>query len=139
MICELTGLDVANASLLDEATSCAEAVSLAYHWHNESRPKFYVSESMFPQTLDVLQTRSYATGVELVVGPIADFPWEQAHEYCGVLVQKPDNIGNLHNYSELCDKLRENDIVSVICADIMSTCIIKPPGEMGADIAVGSV
>lgn len=76
MICELTGLDVSNASLLDEATSCAEAISLAYHWHGESRPKFYVSESMFPQVIDVLNTRCYGTGVELVVGPIAGFPWD---------------------------------------------------------------
>lgn len=78
MICELTGLDVSNASLLDEATSCAEAIGLAYHWHGESRPKFYVSESMFPQVIDVLKTRCYGTGVELVVGPIADFPWHEA-------------------------------------------------------------
>ena len=139
MICELTGLDVSNASLLDEATACAEAVTMAFVHHNGDRKKFYVSDSMFPQTLDVLQTRAFGTDVEVVIGPTDQFPWEQADEYCGMLVQNPDNFGNIHNFAELCEKLREKSVVSVICADILSMCIVKPPGEMGADIAVGSV
>ena len=86
MIIELTGLDIANASLLDEATSYAEAVALAYASHNFKRSKFYISDLMFPQIIDVIQTRSLGNGVEIVVGKIADFPWEQAEEYCGMIV-----------------------------------------------------
>lgn len=78
MITDLTGLDISNASLLDEATACAEAVSLAYASHNSKRAKFYVSDSIFPQNIDVIQTRCYGNGVEVVIGPIADFPWDQA-------------------------------------------------------------
>jgi glycine dehydrogenase len=75
MITDLTGMDISNASLLDEATACAEAVSVAYSSHNCKRSKFYVSDSIFPQNLDVIQTRCYGNGVEVVVGPIAEFPW----------------------------------------------------------------
>jgi glycine dehydrogenase len=76
MICELTGMDISNASLLDEATSCAEAVALSYATHNFTRSKFYVSDKMFPQIIDVIQTRCMGNGVEIVVGDIASFPWE---------------------------------------------------------------
>lgn len=86
MISDLTGMEISNASLLDEATSCSEAVSLAYSHHKEKRPKFYVSDSMFPQNLDVIITRCYGNGVEVVVGPITEFPWHQADEYCGMIV-----------------------------------------------------
>lgn len=85
MICELTGLDISNASLLDEATSCAEAVALAFAASNFKRPKFYVSETMFPQIIDVIKTRCHGNGVELVVGPIADFPWSESKEFCGLI------------------------------------------------------
>jgi len=99
MISDLTGMDISNASLLDEATSCAEAVALAYASHNFKRTKFYVSDQMFPQIIDVIRTRSLGNGVELVVGKIADFPWEEADQYCGVIVQNPDNLGNLTNFT----------------------------------------
>lgn len=93
---------------------------------------------MFPQTLDVMETRCYGLGVELVVGSIDEFPWDEAKEFCGMLVQNPDNIGNLTNFTDLFTKLREHGVLSVHNADILSLCIIKSPGEMGADIAAGS-
>lgn len=139
MITDLTGMDISNASLLDEATSCAEAVSLAYASHNCKRAKFYVSESIFPQNIDVIQTRCYGNGVEVVIGPIADFPWDQAEQYCGMLVQNPDNVGNLSNFTQLFDKLRAHGVRSVLNSDILALCIVKSAGEMGADMAVGSV
>ena len=139
MITELTGLDIANASLLDEATSCAETVALAYASHNFKRSKFYVSDMMFPQIIDVIKTRSLGNGVEVVVGKIANFPWEQADEYCGMIVQNPDNLGNLTNFTQLFDKLRAKGVRSVLNADIMSLCITRSPGEMGADMAAGGV
>lgn len=86
MVKELTQMDVSNASLLDEATSCAEAVALSHSYHKEKRPKYFVSESVFPQNLDVMKTRSELLGVELVVGNIADFPWLDAEQFSGILV-----------------------------------------------------
>ena len=139
MIIELTGMDISNASLLDEATSCAEAVALCYASANGKRPKFYVSESMFPQIIDVIKTRSLGNGVELTVGKIEDFPWEHSKEYCGLICQNPDNFGNLTNYKGLFDKLHEHGVKCVLNADILSLTIVKSPGEMGADVAVGGV
>jgi len=139
MICELTGLDISNASLLDEATSCAEAVALAYAASNFKRHKFYVSDSMFPQIIDVIRTRCHGNGVELVVGPIADFPWNESKEYCGLIAQNPDNLGNLSNFTDLFAKLKEHGVKAVLNSDILSLTVVKSPGEMGADIAVGGV
>ena len=78
MVTELTGLDISNASLLDEATSAAEAVGMAYATHNFKRSKVFVSESIFPQTIDVIKTRAGALGVELVFGTVEEFPWDEA-------------------------------------------------------------
>lgn len=97
-----------------------------------------MSDSMFPQTVDVVKTRCQGLGVDLVIGAVSDFPWEDAKEFCGMIVQNPDNIGSLTNFTDLFTKLREHDILSVHNADLMSLCIVKSPGEMGADIAVGS-
>lgn len=139
MITELTGMDIANASLLDEATSCAEAVSLAYAVHNGKRAKFYVSDTIFPQNLDVIQTRCYGNGVEVVVGPINSFPWDQVQEYCGVIVQNPDKIGNMTNFTDFFARLKQNGVLSVLNSDVLALCITKSAAEQGADIAVGGV
>lgn len=133
-------MDISNASLLDEATSCAEAVSLAFAAAgNPSRNKCFISESIFPQNLDVIRTRCLGNGIELVVGKVLDFPWAEADQFCGVLVQNPDNIGNLTNFTEFFGKLRQAGVRSILNSDILSLCIVKSPAEMGADIAVGSV
>lgn len=139
MICELTGMDISNASLLDEGTAAAEAMSMAYATHNGKRLKFFVSNSLFPQSIDVIKTRADALEIELVFGDISEFPWYWAEEFCGAIIQTPDNLGNMQNYSELCNKLREKGVRSVIIQDILSLPISKPPGDMGADIACGSV
>jgi glycine dehydrogenase len=138
MIVELTGLDFANASLLDESNAAAEAMALSFSVHNNNRKKFFVSKNLFPQSIDVCRTRAKANGIDLVIGDIADFPWSHAKEFCGAIFQNPDNIGNMENYTELFAKFKENGIVSILSQDIMSTVISKPAGEMGADIAVGS-
>jgi len=134
----LTNMAIANASLLDEATSAAEAVQMSYNIHNGKREKYFLSESTFPQTIDVIKTKCHALNIELVIGDVATFDWSKASEYCGMLVQNPDNFGNLHDYTELGSVLRQNDIVFTICADILSLTLAKPPGDMNADIAVGS-
>lgn len=129
MVTELTGLDISNASLLDESTAAAEAVSMAYSSHNFKRKKVWVSESIFVQTQDVMRTRAEAGSIELVVGDIKEFPWENAHEYCGLIVQSPDNVGFLGNYENLFAKLRENKVKSILIQDLLSLPICKPPGE----------
>lgn len=85
MIVELTGLDVANASLLDESSAAAEALAMAFAV-NDKRNKFFISENLFPQTIDCMRTRAKATGTEVTVGDVSEFPWDQAEEYAGVIV-----------------------------------------------------
>jgi len=139
MVKELTGMDYSNASLLDEGTSAAEAVNMVYGTHNGKRNKVFVSNSIYPQTLDVMRTRSHGNGIELVFGDVSDFPWADAEQYCGAIFQNPDNVGHLQDYSSFISKLKESKVRSIVIADIMSLPITKSPGEMGADIAVGSV
>ena len=137
-IMELTDMDVANASLLDEATSAAEACQMSYNMFNGKRTKYFVSESTFPQIIDVIKTKCHALSIDLVVGRPSEFDWANAKEYSGMLVQTPDNFGNAYDYTELCTKIKETGMIFTICADILSLAIFKTPGQMGADIAVGS-
>ena len=139
MIVELTGLDMSNASLLDEATAAAEAVAMAFTTHNFKRRKVFVSNSIFPQTIDVMMTRASALDIELVFGDVESFPWDDASQYFGAIVQTPDNIGNMRDYTELFDNFRQYKIRSIVICDLLSLPISKSAGEMGADIAVGSV
>lgn len=86
MICELTGLDIANASLLDEGSAAGEALYMSHNLHNGKRNKFFVSENLFPQTIDLVKTRAEAIKCELVIGNPFDFDYSKAEEFCGVLV-----------------------------------------------------
>lgn len=138
MIVELTGLDYANASLLDEGSSCAEAMAMSFAIGNGNRKKFFVSSTLFPQSIDVVKTRAKAMGIELHISDLESFPWGQAQEYCGAIFQTPDNIGNMVCYSDLFKRFKENGIVSILAQDIASMTIAKSAGEMGADIAVGT-
>jgi glycine dehydrogenase len=138
MITELTGLPVSNASLLDESTSAAEAMFMSYNIHNNKRNKYFMSKHIFPQTIDVVKTRAYGLGIELVIDEPANFNWDKVDEYCGYMVQNPDNLGNVSDISEVTARLKQKKVVVTVVADILSLAIIKPPGEMGADIAVGS-
>jgi len=137
-IMELTGMDVANASLLDEATGAAEAVQMAYNIHQGKREKVFCSETLFPQTIDVIRTKCHAIGIDLHVGKVEEFPWANAKEYCGMVVQNPDNFGNVSDHTDLSHLLKESGVIFTIVADILSLNLVKPPGRMGADIAVGS-
>ena len=103
----MTGLDIANASLLDEATSAAEALVMAYNIHNGKRNKFFVSKHIFPQNIEVVKTKAYGLGMELVVDEPANFDWNKASDYCGFMFQNPDNLGNVHDFTSLTAKLRE--------------------------------
>lgn len=138
MITELTGLDVSNASLLDEASSASEAMFMAYNVHNGKRNKFFLSKHVFPQNIEVVKTKADCLGIELVIDEPANFNWSKVEEYCGYMVQNPDNLGNVTDITEVAARLRENKVVVTIIADILSLALIKSPGEMGADIAIGS-
>ncbi|MEM1443263.1 MAG: glycine dehydrogenase (aminomethyl-transferring), partial [Verrucomicrobiota bacterium] len=136
LICELTAMPVANASLLDEATAAAEVVSLAA----ASKPKgkvFFVSERCYPQTIDVLKTRAEPLDYELIISDPAHFDFA-AHEgeVIGMLLQVPDELGSLTWESSVVEACHAAGGLVVVAADLLSLCLITPPGESGADIVV---
>ncbi|MDF2377869.1 MAG: aminomethyl-transferring glycine dehydrogenase [Verrucomicrobiales bacterium] len=138
LICELTAMPVANASLLDEATAAAEAISLAA----AAKPKgrvFFVSERCFPQTIDVLKTRAEPLDHELIVGDPATFDFDgHAGEVIGMLLQVPDETGAIDADEELVNACHEAGGLVVVAADLLALALLRPPGAWGADIVVGS-
>ncbi|MFY8188128.1 MAG: aminomethyl-transferring glycine dehydrogenase [Flavobacterium sp.] len=140
-VIELSGMEIANASLLDESTSAAEAMALLFDVRTRDQKKnnvnkFFVSEEILPQTLSVLKTRSAPIGVELVVGNHEDFDFST--EFFGALVQYPGKYGQINDYSGFIAKAKTNEIKVAVAADIMSLVVLKSPGEMGADVVVGT-
>ncbi|KAG6446472.1 hypothetical protein O3G_MSEX004459 [Manduca sexta] len=136
MVSDLTGLDVANASLLDEGTAAAEALSLC-HRHNK-RTKFVVSERLHPQTLAVVQTRLDALGLEVIVVPDvrqADFA---QRDISAVLLQCPDTRGLVYDYSGLAAAAQEHGTLVVVATDLLAMALLRPPAECGAALAVGT-
>ncbi len=141
MVIELTGMEIANASLLDESTSAAEAMALLFDVRTRDQKKnnickFFVSDSILPQTLSVLQTRSTPIGIELVVGKEEEFDFSDT--FFGAIVQYPGKYGQVTDYSKFIAKAKENDIKVAVAADILSLVKLTPPGEMGADVVVGT-
>ncbi len=139
MVVDLTKLPVSNASLLDEGTAAAEAMHVLFAARKPEKKnsnKFYVSNECLPQTIDVLKTRTEPIGVELVVGDIDSI--ELTDEIFGILVQYPTADGEIVDYSKLFEKAHEKGIYCVMAADFLGLALLKPPGELGADIAVGS-
>ena len=137
LICGLTGLDVANSSLLDEGTAVAEAVTLA----KAGKPKgdaVFLSDGCHPQTVDVVRTRCEPLGIEVVVGDFREVPWEDRPELLAVVVQYPTTLGEIEDYSHLAETARERKVLVVAACDLLALTLLKPPGEWGADIAVGS-
>ena len=151
MIIDLTALDIANASLLDEATAAAEAMSLC-HAAVPNRKVFFVADNCHPQTIAVLQTRAKPLGIEIVVGDFRKFDFEVAHasglrsksgkpEACptfGALVQYPATDGAIYDYGEFVRQAHDAGALVVAAADILALTLLKPPGEFGADVAVGN-
>ncbi|MBT7352421.1 MAG: glycine dehydrogenase (aminomethyl-transferring), partial [Phycisphaerae bacterium] len=130
MVCDLTGLPVANASLLDEATAAAEAMVMCRRIAQGDRTRFVVSDQCHPQTLAVLRGRAEPLGMELVVVDLATSVPDLA-DCCGVLVQSPDTRGTVKNWSSLAKLAKDAGAVPVMIADPMSLTIMTPPGEMG--------
>jgi len=136
VVVDLTGLPIANASLLDEGTAAAEAMALAYHVAgSESRNTFFVSSHCHPQTIDVVRTRAAARGVEVQVGDAAD---ADVSTVFGILLQYPATDGALVDYSGLTARAREAGAVVTVAADLLALTVLTPPGEWGADIVVGN-
>lgn len=136
MVIDLTGLEIANASLLDEATASAEAMHLA---HAEARGKvdtFLVSELCHPQTIDVVRTRARSVGIDVVVGDHESF--EFGEDVFAVLLQYPATDGRVLDYRETVARAREAGDMVIVAADLMSLTLLTPPGEWGADIVVGN-
>jgi glycine dehydrogenase len=136
MICDLTGLDVANASLLDEGTAAAEAMALAERSSKTKAKAFFVDSKVHPQTLAVLRTRAKPLGWTLIVGdPSVDL---DGAEVFGGLLQYPDTTGALRDPRAAIAKLHEKGALAIIAADLLALTLIASPGELGADIAIGS-
>ncbi len=136
MVMDLTGMELSNASLLDEATAAAEAMALCKRANRLKTNRFFVSADVHPQTLDVLQTRAYYFGYELVVGDAAT---ELAqHEVFGVLLQYPGSSGAVHALEPLIAQAHAQKALVCVAADLMSLVLLKSPGEMGADVVIGS-
>ncbi|KAJ8946992.1 hypothetical protein NQ318_019073, partial [Aromia moschata] len=135
MVSELTGLEVANASLLDEGTAAAEALSLCYR-HNK-RQKLFVSNLLHPQTISIIETRSQSLGltVETVDVFEADF---SNRDIAGVLFQYPDTEGNVHDFSSVAENAHSHGTLVCCATDLLSLTLLRPPSEFGADIAVGT-
>lgn len=135
MVIDLTGLDVANASLLDEATAAAEAMRMCQGL-KPGRAVFHVSAACHPQTIEVVKTRAAALGIEIAVGDHQTMKFGERS--FGVLMQYPDTCGEIHDYSELVERAHAAGALVVVAADLLSLTLLKPPGEFGADVAVGS-
>mmetsp|Transcript_16055 Transcript_16055/g.54721 ORF Transcript_16055/g.54721 Transcript_16055/m.54721 type:complete len:1036 (-) Transcript_16055:111-3218(-) len=136
MICDLTGLPMANASLLDEGTAAAEAMTMCSGIARGKKPKFFVSENCHPQTIAVCKTRADGLGLQIVVGPEDSF--EYGKDVCGVLLQYPGTDGGIKDYSAEIAKAHAAGAKVVMAADPLSLTMLKSPGEMGADICIGS-
>jgi glycine dehydrogenase len=138
MVIDLTGLPVANASLLDEATAAAEAMHLAYEFKGDADKKtFFVSELCHPQTIDVVRTRATASGIDVLVGDHTKVDLVAAKVF-GALVQYPATDGAVLPYASFGERVHAADALFVMAADILALALLTPPGELGADVAVGS-
>ena len=137
MVCDLTALPIANASLLDEATAAAEAMTVFYNAKGkEGKQKFFIDNNTFAQTTDVLVTRALPIGVELVFGDYKTIVIDET--FFGALIQYPTAEGSIENYKSFIQKVQSVGAAVVMACDILSLALLTPPGELGADIAVGS-
>ena len=141
MVCDLTGMELANASLLDESTAAAEAMALLYDVRERTQKKaavnkFFVSEEILPQTLSVLQTRAIPIGVELVIGNHQEFDFST--EFFGAILQYPGKHGQVYDYADFVSKAIDKNIKVAVAADILSLVKLKTPAEFGVDVVVGT-
>ena len=137
LISDVTGLPFANASLLDEGTAAAEAVTMCHHISRQRKSRFFVDADIHPQTLAVLRTRAEPVGIEIVVGAANELAFDDP-ELFGVLLSYPASSGTVHDHRELTARAHAADVRVVVATDLLACCLLTPPGEFGADIAIGS-
>ncbi len=141
VVTDLTGMEIANASLLDESTAAAEAMTMLFDVRSREQKKkgilkFFVSEEILPQTLSLLKTRSTPLNIELVIGNHEDFTFDS--DFYGALLQYPGKHGQIYDYANFVSKAQERNIKVAVCADIMSLVLLSPPGNIGVDVVVGT-
>lgn len=137
MVCDLTGMAIANASLLDEGTAAAEAAHMMWDLKNEGNSDtLYVADSCHPQTIDVVKTRAKPLGITVEVLPVSRMNWDK--KPYGVILQYPATDGTVENYETVIKEAQARGVLTTMACDILSLCLLKAPGEMGADIAVGT-
>ncbi|HBB57474.1 MAG TPA: glycine dehydrogenase (aminomethyl-transferring), partial [Chitinophagaceae bacterium] len=140
MVSDLTGLPIANASLLDEATAAAEAMTMLFNALNRQdhieRPKFFVDAELFPQTIDLLRTRAVPVNIEIVIGNYQQAAVDKT--YFGAIVQYPNNKGSVEDYRSFIEQVHQQGAYVVMATDLLALTLLTPPGELGADVAVGS-
>ncbi|MGB2403588.1 MAG: aminomethyl-transferring glycine dehydrogenase subunit GcvPA, partial [Akkermansiaceae bacterium] len=137
MISDLTGLDVAGASLLDEGTAAAEAMALA----KSGKPRgttMFVADSCHPQTIKVVETRAEPLGINIIVGDWKTFDPSACDGLFAILLQYPDTLGRVEDYQELIEKSHQAGALAIVAADILALTLLRPPGDFGADICVGN-
>ena len=137
MITDLTGMEISNSSLLDEGTAAAEALSLAKNASENSQAlSFFADKNLFPQTLDVIQTRSQSLGWKMEKGHFQEF--QGGESFFAALVAYPNSRGEISPIEPFLKKMQSQNIKTIVITDLLSLCLLKPPGEMGADVVVGS-
>ena len=141
MVTDLTGMELANASLLDESTAAAEAMTMLYELRNRDQKKnnvtkFFVSEEVLPQTISLLYTRAIPLGIELVIGNHQSFDFST--DFYGALIQYPGKYGQVYDYASFTAKAKNNEIKVAVAADILSLVLLEAPGKWGADVVVGT-
>ncbi|MFM2360084.1 MAG: aminomethyl-transferring glycine dehydrogenase [Bacteroidota bacterium] len=141
MVSDLTALPIANASLLDEATAAAEAMAMLFNYKNKEQdqieaPRFFIDENIYSQTKDVLATRSAPIGIELVEGNFADFVMDES--FFGAIVQYPDCNGQVNDFKNFIQKAHTVNAQVIMATDLLALTLLTPPGELGADVAIGS-
>lgn len=135
LVTDMTGLDVANASLLDEGTAAAEAMSLC--WRQNKRKKIWISPKLHPQTIAVVKTRLDAFGLETVISPVKNADFSQ-RDISGILFQYPDTNGDVQDFAEVAAVAKRHGTLVVCATDLLALTLLRPPAEFGADIAIGT-
>jgi glycine dehydrogenase len=136
MVADLTGMEAANASLLDEGTAAAEAMTMLHRVSKSDRSKFFVADSCFPQTIDVMRGRAEPLGIELVIGDWRTVDLSKG--FFGAMVQSPDEAGMVHDLRDFIAGAKRNSVMVAVGTDLLSAVLLTPPGEMGADVVFGN-
>jgi glycine dehydrogenase len=138
MVCDLTGMSMSNASLLDEATAAAEAMSMAYNLKNQKKKKIFIDQGCHPQNIALVQTRAEPLGIEVIVGDVKNAQSQfDTGDFFGAIVQYPNTYGEIGDWSKFNHDAQSAGVLTIACTDLMASVLLKPAGEQGFDIAVG--